>query len=365
MSMLQADNANVVTVSPCGYCYAVPAVKRCGKCKLRVYCSKPCQVADWKHGGHKHWCCRAGELGTDFEIRLTTDGKGFGVFALRPFEIGDKVLAERSILNLPRMFSVAVGLYQLQHQPEGVSQAVANLYPVGGDLKEKVAKNCAGYGDDPDISHVCIHFSRLNHACLPSCGCSYIEEHKVMLVSAAQKIEKGQELTISYTANHDTSKLLSIWGFKCECAACANPTIYLKRALVEQLDAEIIRLGANGKEGAAYHCGESLLRLYDELGCKPAMYSRTYYDMFQMAVRRKSTQKQAKECIAQALRYSILDIGEAPDVGLVKRYRALVGDISKHPQYLSLAAFDKMIPDYNYDSEVPGCEVGGGKISLR
>ena len=58
--------------------------------------------------------------------------------------------------------------------------------------------------------------------------------------------------------------------------------------------------------------------------------------MFQMAVGSKSTMKQAKECIAEALRYKILQIGEAPDVGCVIEIRELARDPSKHPRYLCI-----------------------------
>ncbi|KAJ7724946.1 hypothetical protein DFH07DRAFT_854473 [Mycena maculata] len=28
----------------------------CSRCLVSFYCSKPCQVYDWKHGGHKESC---------------------------------------------------------------------------------------------------------------------------------------------------------------------------------------------------------------------------------------------------------------------------------------------------------------------
>lgn len=85
----------------CGYCYEVEVTLCCGQCKKRHYCSKECQKNDWKYGGHKFWCIDSsksdtkspGELGVDFEIR-DSDGKGLGLFALRDFEINDKVIVE-------------------------------------------------------------------------------------------------------------------------------------------------------------------------------------------------------------------------------------------------------------------------------
>ena len=35
---------------------AVTPFKKCGACKKRTYCSKKCQILDWKHANHKHFC---------------------------------------------------------------------------------------------------------------------------------------------------------------------------------------------------------------------------------------------------------------------------------------------------------------------
>jgi hypothetical protein len=45
----EADEA-----ATCPICFAKPMVKTCAKCKLRRYCSKECQRADWKV--HKRYC---------------------------------------------------------------------------------------------------------------------------------------------------------------------------------------------------------------------------------------------------------------------------------------------------------------------
>ena len=52
--------SDVVLVSKvCASCGMIEAgecvLKQCGRCKLVSYCSKDCQVTDWK-AGHKHVC---------------------------------------------------------------------------------------------------------------------------------------------------------------------------------------------------------------------------------------------------------------------------------------------------------------------
>jgi hypothetical protein len=51
---------------PCCVC-AAPNGKHCAKCKSRHYCSKACQLVDWKEGGHKEQCR---QLAAEFQDRL-------------------------------------------------------------------------------------------------------------------------------------------------------------------------------------------------------------------------------------------------------------------------------------------------------
>lgn len=44
------------TLEKCGSCgLPKPDMKKCSRCKKVVYCSKECQLKDWK-AGHKHVC---------------------------------------------------------------------------------------------------------------------------------------------------------------------------------------------------------------------------------------------------------------------------------------------------------------------
>ena len=85
----------------CAFCYMkldARAAKRCGQCNKRIYCSRECQTADWSKGQHhKVWCClNCGEQNTDWEIRKS-ETSGLGVFALRDFEPGERIMVERVI----------------------------------------------------------------------------------------------------------------------------------------------------------------------------------------------------------------------------------------------------------------------------
>eukprot|EP00978_Attheya_sp_CCMP212_P045740 scaffold358830_cov83-Attheya_sp.AAC.1 len=84
----------------CAFCYHPSAtLQKCGKCKKRHFCSRECQLKDWKEAGHKIYCGIAGEIGVDYEIREAGGGMGLGVFALRDFRENDKIMVERPIIK--------------------------------------------------------------------------------------------------------------------------------------------------------------------------------------------------------------------------------------------------------------------------
>lgn len=93
-----------------------------------MFCSRECQKADWK-AGHKIWCGVAGEINVDYDI-WEAEGKGLGVFALRDFKRGDKIMVEKPLTTsphgpIPKAAAYAVG----QLKPEiGTLEGVA-LFP--------------------------------------------------------------------------------------------------------------------------------------------------------------------------------------------------------------------------------------------
>lgn len=45
---------------------------KCANCQVAGYCNKACQIADWKHGGHKVACVSYARVGTKLSITPTT-----------------------------------------------------------------------------------------------------------------------------------------------------------------------------------------------------------------------------------------------------------------------------------------------------
>ena len=68
MATLDGDTNSVVVTAVCASCGAPQTTfRRCGKCRLVLYCNRACQIAHWST--HKAVCGEAGSL-TDIMKRL-------------------------------------------------------------------------------------------------------------------------------------------------------------------------------------------------------------------------------------------------------------------------------------------------------
>jgi len=339
-SLPTSDAEVAVPQQCCAFCYTAltaAAAKRCGKCHKRVFCSRECQLQDWKCG-HKHWCGVAGEIDHDFEIREAS-GKGLGIFAKRAFERCEVVMMERPALRLPDL-----GRLSGAQPPASVVDAAMALMPHGKDMKAKFNLNAMGCGEHAE-SGLFVRMSYLNHACLPNALHHFVEAHGVKIISTSKKIEAGEEITISYISfeadallsrlfGADRSKLmLTKWGFACSCPACVDSFWAEKLKRMRELDEAILQCGQNLQFDRGIRCAKALLKLYDEAGEHPATYARTYYDLFQLSIARKATLGQALPYIKLALQNRKLLVGNGADE-TVKGYERLIKTPSSHMGYL-------------------------------
>ena len=282
----------------CAYCYITittlastgEKLRSCGKCSTRKYCSRECQVLDWK-SGHKHFCGITGEANVDWEIRHCTE-KGFGIFALRDLEKDDKVMAERPALGPDRHLNHALAILHGNSigdtKEENIHQSVyhrgiTNLYSSGPDnIDEKFKLNAFDHEDQEKA--VYIQLSRVNHACYGNSTHRYSKNRKVRLLVASRAIQAGEEITFSYRMQvplHETRQnVQDHYGFSCQCLACSNPV----------LGAELEHLFSLEKAGSALVCERSpraairtlkmCLKLYDKYGMSTWYYHWIYWYMF-------------------------------------------------------------------------------------
>jgi hypothetical protein len=130
-----------------------------------------------------------------------------------------------------------------------------------------------------------------------------------MTIFVQKPILEGEEMFISYigaSAYEEGAKAfkaytMNVWKFECTCHVCKTPELFNKLVQVDQNDTMICTLARTGQEKKAYELGMRTMELYDELGGTLALKARTLYDMFQVAVTRRSTLSQACECARRTL----------------------------------------------------------------
>jgi hypothetical protein len=180
----------------CAFCYKECNSKQlstCSGCRKRKYCSRECQRKDWsdspsaKGQRHKLFCkLHCGEEDHDWEIRYIDDTKGYGMFALRDFSRGERILVERIIHQRDILKTTSLSPTE--------KLAIEDLMPKGGSMLEKVQTNSLSTDEGGGIG---IRLVRVNHACVPN-ACHYDEYKGVKLLVARTAIEAGEEITIAY-----------------------------------------------------------------------------------------------------------------------------------------------------------------------
>jgi hypothetical protein len=358
----------------CSYCYSpLDKILCCSRCSKHPYCSRECQATDWKQ--HKIWCGSTAELDVDFEVRDAGEGRGLGIFALRAFEVGEKILVERCVLKVAECLEGEEKLEEVARQfvnlPVSVQTAVISLHQgavTPGDVADAFLTHQFGHGvlqfkynafgiesEGSGSSGICVTASRLNHSDLPNCNRYYLPSQKLLVISVGQHIPHGDELTITYTTPnahtphpHSNASAMDAydahrkfikdtWKFTCTCVACCDSRIGAKLVRIEQLDAELLTLGGSNRQKEAYKVGESIISLYDELGLGAARRHRTWYDMFQMAITREEGLEDAKLCIQNTLDYWIISCGGSnPEAKEIARMRSLRDSPQLHRNYMLL-----------------------------
>ena len=346
--------ADVHELQPfCGWCYAAGTADvkmlRCGKCKKRVYCSKDCQIKDWKAGAHKHWCSKSGEVGHDVAF-CSTESKGFAMFAMRKFERGDKIMVERAAATKAQCRDGAV--------PGGVSEgmlrAATALMPHDNpEIGSKFALN--SFEMDDGSEGLFIHMAYANHSCLPNAvHHSVASQGGVKLLVAGRTIEAGEEICHQYVSVEGETRLAAkgqslgaflheVWGFQCDCPACTDPAMASKRTRMRELDAAIVACTMSDvrtpdgpqRFDEALGLGDELIALLEELRCSPNHHARAYHLLFQLGVTRRATLDQARKHVELARQQRVLFVGQGTVCEEVTTLNSLVNSPETHQAFLA------------------------------
>jgi hypothetical protein len=319
----------------CAFCY-LPAEKlmQCGKCNKRKFCSRECQLQDWKTG-HKIYCGKAGEIGVDFEVRDCD--KGLGIFALRPFEKNEKVMMERPLFKFKSDIRCLPDERDIPEQ--GAKEAVIALMPHGGSYFEKLLRNgmsCTSTSEKQgEYTGLFVNMSRINHDCIGNTDHQYLPHRKVKILVASRCIVQGEDITFLYIIQHMSERrhrLKADYEFSCNCLACTSPEINAKLLKIAELDSSILELGSMGKGEQALYKGKALLALYDELGMSSYRYHCTLYDMFQIAITKRKHVNDGRGYIRKAYQH-VLAYTDDEANETVQKMKRLAASPSSHRNY--------------------------------
>ena len=245
----------------CDFCKVVSEdqLKRC-VCRKVSYCSKECQVKDWK--SHKSSC-------PPYTIR-ESPGKGRGLFATRKIKEGQIILEEYPFHILRATMSLDE--FKTIHYPNIADDTKArilelhdpaeNLVTLDSETLQKLISNnpemmfwmetrgeeiCKIYRilsvnnikicAEPDLyrdtneAGLYHKLSHINHSCVPNASISWIiGDFKRRQARALMDIEKDEEILGSYRAAKEfiygprefrRQELLETQGFLCDCSECS------------------------------------------------------------------------------------------------------------------------------------------------
>ena len=212
------------------------ATKRCVKCLDIWYCSKDCQVANWKE--HKKYCNGHKEAKLKMEdptLLISTlmdnqnlnseytqsnkkvpiyngsepcyiikeiEGKGKGMVATRDIEYGELIIQERPVMKIMRHEENEVALKSMFEQlSDSEKISIMNLHDAHSKDNHKTLlgiKQSNAFAKDVEgnLSVLCPIASKFNHSCLQNVDHVFVEPYQ--RVYAVRNIRKGEELCTAY-----------------------------------------------------------------------------------------------------------------------------------------------------------------------
>jgi len=214
---------------PCIVCTQVTSLSCV--CGCVHYCSSSCQKSHWSK--HKSSC-------PPVRVRQSP-GKGQGVFAVRNLTPGQLLWSEHPLITYKKdpngsPAQLLQSLYKVfQSLDESTQTRLLSLYDPGEEpglhteLWRKVGRICnvnEVQGANQQHNSVFEKYSRLNHSCNRN-TVGHLGEDGTHQVRAVRRINKGEELTVSYLEGklaireERQAVFQKKWGFVCVCQICS------------------------------------------------------------------------------------------------------------------------------------------------
>lgn len=235
-----------------------------------------------------------------------------------------------------RPISMSPFLGQIPETARGVVNA---LVPEKGSLIQKIARNSMSCDADGTSSGLFVTMSRVNHDCLGNCDHHYSSGRGVKILVASRTIRRGEEILFSYVCGKKSAKrkqcLQEHYGFTCTCCVRKNQSQDTDLDRMIDLDESILTFGSMGQTEQAIRKGNLLLALYEKYSRSSWSEHRTYYDLFQVAVTKRMTVKDAKRYMQKAYEAALRFTSDEEDES-VRQMKGFVDFPESHRNYLLL-----------------------------
>jgi hypothetical protein len=308
----------------CESCFAqTSSLKMCSGCKVFYYCSRSCQIKNWKAHHKYDECTVFKELATkNKKLAISTKPE---LLSIRVYlTLRAKPGLEEHKFELPNeitksfndLISHLEDVTQDKSRLKGmtiISSVMKNHLPDFDDDKWTLifCKICTNGTDITDecgasLAHgLCIEYSHFNHSCRPNA--SSMTKGQTLEVKSLFDIKPGEEITISYIdlvqERHVRKNLLkSHWFFDCQCIRCTTNDDYLVQEVLE-LQTKMKLLAAKDhvdSDFEAYVLGQRLVkRLKCILGNYNILTSALLFDQvfFRVESHRKFDTRDDLDCL--------------------------------------------------------------------
>lgn len=165
--------------------------------------------------------------------------KGYGLVANRTIFRGERIMQETSawiydrdaFTSLPEEVRIPLTWNMAYQLPEGARSDLLALHGHYGEdeLDDIMRTNAFGayFSKQPNriYNQVFPRISRFNHDCRPNAHYYFDKATMTQYVNAIRKIEKDEEILVSYTdgemfSHERKAAIMDSWGFECDCSIC-------------------------------------------------------------------------------------------------------------------------------------------------
>ncbi|TWU70611.1 hypothetical protein ED733_001284 [Metarhizium rileyi] len=234
-------------------------------------------------------------------------GKGKGLVATEEIPKGTRILSEEALIIVDETASSKTLLTSICKQVEALSEpqrrvflSMRNIHPYENAANQYhgiIRTNCLPADVSGYESAIFPEACRINHACDNNAQKSWNERLKRHTVHALRKIEKGEEITITYLSplmsREVRQKALQRgFGFTCSCRLCSLPAEKSRESdfnleEIRRLDDVIDQFGPEGilvYQTQLLGYFESQVRLYIKQGREDVGFAQTFVNAAQLVI---------------------------------------------------------------------------------